>query len=90
MYLPGAALIELLYPRRRDLRIFERLALSIGLSLALVPLVGLFLNYTPWGIRLIPITLSLMILTTVLALLAVSRKHSFHLLAFRRGVEKNE
>lgn len=27
-------------------------------SLALVPLIGLLLNYTPWGIRLTPITLS--------------------------------
>ena len=54
LYLPGYSLIEALYPRGEELEPLERLALSIGLSLALVPLVGLLLNYTPWGIRLAP------------------------------------
>ena len=31
--------------------IIERIALSIGLSVAIAPLVGLVLNYTPFGIR---------------------------------------
>ncbi|UTF54838.1 DUF1616 domain-containing protein [Natronosalvus rutilus] len=33
----------------------ERIALSFGLSIAIVPLIGLVLNFTPWGIRLAPI-----------------------------------
>ncbi|WP_312907560.1 DUF1616 domain-containing protein [Natronosalvus caseinilyticus] len=33
----------------------ERVALSFGLSIAVVPLIGLILNFTPWGIRLAPI-----------------------------------
>jgi hypothetical protein len=81
LYLPGASLIELLYPKREDLTQLERLALSIGLSLALVPLVGLILNYTPWGIRLDPIVASLTILTLTMAFGAAARKHSHHLLA---------
>ena len=76
LYLPGAALIELLYPKPKDLSQLERLALSIGLSLALVPLVGLILNYTPWGIRLTPIFTSLSLLTLGLASGAVARKYS--------------
>ena len=42
----------------------ERIALSIGLSVAIVPLVGLVLNYTPFGIRFesIFVSLSLVIL----------------------------
>ncbi|MEM2152999.1 MAG: DUF1616 domain-containing protein [Nitrososphaerota archaeon] len=74
LYLPGAALIELLYPKPSDLSQLERLALSIGLSLALVPLVGLILNYTPWGIRLDPIVISLSMLTLAFGLGAVVRK----------------
>ena len=37
----------------------ERLALSFGLSIAVVPLIGLVLNYTPWGITLYPILISI-------------------------------
>lgn len=76
LYLPGYALIEALYPKREDLTSLERLALSIGLSLALVPLVGLALNYTPWGIRLNPIFASLSLLTIFLAILALVKKFS--------------
>ena len=36
----------------------ERVALSFGLSIAIVPLIGLVLNFTPWGIRLVPILVS--------------------------------
>lgn len=36
----------------------ERVALSFGLSIAVVPLLGLVLNFTPWGIRLGPIMLA--------------------------------
>lgn len=74
LYLPGYSLIEALYPKKEDLEGLERLALSIGLSLALVPLVGLMLNYTPWGIRLEPILVSLAIFTFMLALVAALRK----------------
>jgi hypothetical protein len=67
LFLPGYVTIEALFPKARDLDTIERFALSVGLSLALVPLVGLLLNYTPWGIRLTPIVISLTILTLALA-----------------------
>lgn len=59
LFFPGYTLIAALYPRKTDLDGIERLALSLGLSLAVVPLIGLVLNYTPWGIRLGPIVTSL-------------------------------
>jgi len=36
----------------------ERVALSFGTSIAIVPLLGLVLNFTPWGIRLVPVLLT--------------------------------
>ena len=44
--------------------VVERLALSIGLSVAIAPLIGLALNYTPFGIKFgsIFVSLSLVIL----------------------------
>ena len=66
LFLPGFAFIKALFPTTVPLKTtseslddIERVALSFGMSLALVPIVGLILNYTPWGIRLTPITLSL-------------------------------
>ena len=36
----------------------ERVALSFGTSIVIVPLIGLVLNFTPWGIRLVPVMVS--------------------------------
>jgi uncharacterized membrane protein len=55
LLLPGYVLVASLYPRKEDLDPIERAALSFGLSIAIVPLIGLALNYSPWGIRLNPI-----------------------------------
>ncbi len=52
----------------------ERVALSFGLSIALVILVGLGLNYTPFGIRLMPIMFSLAGLMLILSLTAWQRQ----------------
>ncbi|MCX8204977.1 MAG: DUF1616 domain-containing protein [Candidatus Nezhaarchaeota archaeon] len=77
LYLPGYALVEALYPRREDLTPLERLALSIGLSLALVPLIGLVLNYTPWGIRLNPVFTALSLTALGLSTVALVRKYAY-------------
>ena len=74
LLLPGYSLIKALFPAK-ELDNIERIALSIGMSLALVPITGLLLNYTPWGIRLTPVTLSLLALTTTFATAAVLRQH---------------
>jgi uncharacterized membrane protein len=78
--LPGYAFIEALYPQRGELEELERFALGVGLSLALTPLVGFVLNYTPWGIRLNPITVAITFLTLTLGLVSVYRKYQYHLL----------
>jgi len=75
LLLPGYSLIKTLFPTR-EIDNIERTALSIGMSLALVPLVGLLLNYTPWGIRLTPVTLSLLSLTIILTITGLLREHN--------------
>ena len=74
LFMPGYSIVEALYPRGDELAPLERLALSIGLSLAVVPLVGLILNYTPWGIRLVPVVVSNTALTIALLTVAALRK----------------
>lgn len=78
LYLPGYVFIEALYPKSDDLEELERFALGVGLSIALTPLVGFVLNYTPWGIRLDPITVSISLLTLTLGLIGVYRKYQYH------------
>jgi len=75
LFLPGYVTVETLFPKSRDLDGIERFALSVGLSLALVPLVGLLLNYTPWGIRLTPIMISLSVFTLGIAMVGLGRQY---------------
>ena len=75
LFLPGYALIAALFPAKDDLDGIERIALSFGLSIAVVPLIGLGLNYTPWGIRLIPILVSLSLFTIILSFIAIYRRN---------------
>lgn len=74
LFIPGYALIAALFPTDEDLDLIERIALSFGLSIAVVPLIGLGLNYTPWGIRLDPIVLSLSLFTIIMVLIAQGRR----------------
>ena len=71
--LPGYSFIKALFPTK-ELDNIERAALSMGMSLALVPIAGLLLNYTPWGIRITPITFSLLALTITFATAGVIRE----------------
>jgi uncharacterized membrane protein len=82
LFLPGYTFIKALFPMEVPVKTssesadaIERIALSFGMSLALVPIVGLLLNYTPWGIRPTPITLSLLASTVAFALAALLRNY---------------
>ncbi len=76
LFLPGYTLVAALFPRRDDLGGPERLVYSLGLSLALLPLVGIAVNFTPWGIRLLPIVLSLAMVIVTQAGFAFYRRQS--------------
>ncbi|MDG5776179.1 DUF1616 domain-containing protein [Haloarculaceae archaeon H-GB11] len=79
LFAPGYALVAALIPEsggsdlegtNSGINPIERIALSVGLSIAVVPLIGLTLNFTPAAIRLIPILLGVggfTITTTVFA-----------------------
>lgn len=58
LFLPGYAATAALFPENEQIDTIERVALSFGLSIAIVPLIGLALNFTEWGIRLDPILAS--------------------------------
>ena len=74
LFIPGYCLIAVLFPKNDDIGLSERMALSIGLSIALIPLIGLGLNFTPWGIRLDSVVIAVTVLTWVLVLIAHYRR----------------
>jgi len=51
LFLPGYTLIAAIFPRPGWPDTTERLALSAMVSLAVVALIGIALNYSPWGVR---------------------------------------
>jgi uncharacterized membrane protein len=76
LFIPGYILIFALFPGRKTdqgIDIIERIALSLGLSIAIVPIIGLGLNYTEWGIRLEPILLSVFIFIISVGTIALYR-----------------
>ncbi|MHB8105391.1 MAG: DUF1616 domain-containing protein [Dehalococcoidales bacterium] len=82
LYFPGYMIVEALFIRKEGMDSIERVGISFGMSLAVVALIGLGLNYTPWGIRLEPILYSisaLIILISVVALIRQSRLHNLKL-----------
>jgi uncharacterized membrane protein len=66
LFLPGYCIVAALYPKDHDIELIERIALSFGLSIVVVPLIGYGLNFTPWGIRLDPLVIALCLFTLVM------------------------
>ena len=74
LFFPGYALVMALFPERVGLSAIERIALSFGLSIAVAPLIGLILNYTPWGIKLEPVLYSLATFIFIMSVIATLRR----------------
>ena len=74
LFLPGYTLVAALFTKKEGLGSIERVALSFGLSIAVVPLIGLILNYTPWGIRTEPILYSMASFVLITSIIAWLRR----------------
>lgn len=75
LFIPGYSLVAALFPGKDDIGAIERIALSFGLNLAIIPLIGLFLNFTPFGIRLEPIATLITLFIIICVLMANWRRH---------------
>ncbi len=74
LFFPGYVLMAVLFPSRDALGNIERLALSFGLSIAVVSLLGVMINYTAWGIRLYPVLVSLVVFIALISFFAQYRR----------------
>jgi uncharacterized protein DUF1616 len=75
LFLPGYSLVGLIYSKKNDLDYLTRITLSFALSLAIATIVGLVLNFTPFGITLFAVALSLDAITIGLLLLTALRRY---------------
>jgi uncharacterized membrane protein len=82
VFFPGYTIVKALFPLELPIKIdndnlekIARLVLSVGASLAIVPIVGLILYYSPLGLHLITNTLSMFTLTCACATVALIREH---------------
>ena len=74
LFFPGYTLVAALFTRKEGMGSVERVALSFGLSIAVVPLIGLILNYTPWGIRTEPVLYSIVSFILITSIIAWLRR----------------
>lgn len=73
-FIPGYVLIFSLFPTKKTdigINLTERIALSIGFSIAIVSIIGLGLNYSSFGIQLESIFLSIFVLIIGLGALGI-------------------
>ncbi|WP_406657736.1 DUF1616 domain-containing protein [Methanolobus sp. ZRKC2] len=74
LFLPGYVLISALFPGKNDLEGLERLVLSLGLSIVITPFIGFALNYSIWGIKLVPIVAVLSFYLLFMCALTILRR----------------
>jgi uncharacterized membrane protein len=81
LFFPGYSLVLALFPRKESISNIERIVLSLGLSFSVVPLIGLMLNYSPWGVRIESVFTALYGFLVIISTIAFLR---------RRKVEDSE
>ena len=74
MVLPGYCLVTILFTRENKLDWVEKAVLSVALSFGVTGIMGLFLGLSPIGLTFTPITVSISVITLVLAAVAFVRK----------------
>ncbi len=75
LVIPGYLLTVILYPKKDHLENITRVILSIGLSIIIVPVIGLIHNYLSLAVDLQPMMLTLTVFNMVLLVLSwLSRK----------------
>jgi hypothetical protein len=81
LLLPGYTLIKALYPVNTavepagNLDSLERISLSFGVSITLVSIFGLLFNFSPWGLDLRVLILTLLVFTLAAGTSAIAREY---------------
>ncbi len=79
-FLPGFVIVKAIFPNKSlapkpEVDLIERLFLSVGVSLAIVPMLGLILNYLPWRLYQEPVAIGILCLILLVATIGVTREN---------------
>ena len=80
-FVPGYAFVRAFFPRSvgdtsvKSIEIIEKVALSVGLSIAIVSIVGLALYYSPFQLDLSAIVVSIFVLASIFATTGLLREN---------------
>lgn len=73
-FIPGYALVCAVFPASGSVGGIERFGLSVGASIVCVTLLGIMLNFTPWGISLWPLSMAILVFVSIVVLVAWLRR----------------
>lgn len=73
LFIPGYLLVSAIFPKKDDLDNIERVALGVGLSIAIIPIMGFTINYF-FDIKLTSILLSLFIYFALMIAICIYRR----------------
>jgi uncharacterized membrane protein len=95
LFFPGYVLTLTLFPRNEGISGMVRVALSFGMSIAAVPVIGLILSATPWGITAASALYATAVFIFAVSIIALARRrrlpekdrfnYEFQLSLLRRG-----
>ncbi|MBC7130741.1 DUF1616 domain-containing protein [Candidatus Bathyarchaeota archaeon] len=75
-FIPGYCMFHVLFPKKDEVNIVEKIVLSAALSFGITGIIGLFLGTTGIGLSFSSVTVSLSTVVLILALLAFMRAAS--------------
>ena len=73
LFVPGFATTHALYDK--DLSVMLRFLLSVGLSIVLMMVFGFSLNFLPWGINILPVTVTMSAYALLVGLVGSWRRY---------------
>jgi uncharacterized membrane protein len=74
LFMPGYTFVAAMLPRKASLNPIQRLALGLGLSIAIVAFIGFVLNYTPWRIQVSSVAVAVALFIVICSAIALYRR----------------
>lgn len=74
LFAPGYVMVAAIYPRKDDLEVVRRVALSFGFSIVAGVMLGFASAYMPWGFRVAPVLVTIAVFNLVFTWVAWQRR----------------